>query len=188
MACNNGCNDCKCEPIDIDLSNRKKLIAKFSDKLRVLNDFSCLFSLTPCDQLGRITAKYVFYLWCYLKDVMRLLEKTLEQMDTYLTKAEAERIYQKKLIAGDHIKIDGQTISATGLATDQELARTNQALNKIIDNLKASGAWQGGIDGGFVNGHNIATGNIDIFGGSPDGGSFIRTNSGNSENDLAGGV
>lgn len=195
MACDNGCNDCKCEPIEIELGNRKSLIAKFSDKLRILHDFSCLFSLTPCDQLGRVSAKYVFYLWCYLKDVMRLLEKVLIEMDTYLTKAEAERIYQKKLVAGDHIRINGNVISTDGLSTvqdltktNQELAKTNKALNKIIDNLKASGAWQGGIDGGFTSGRNIATGNINVFGGSPDGNSFIRTNSGKSENDLAGGV
>lgn len=178
MVCDNGCNDCKCEPIDVELNNRNKTIAKFSDKLRILHDFTCLFSLTPCDQLGKITAKYVFYLWCYLKDVMKMLEKMLEQMDGY----------QEKLKAGDHIKIDGNTISATGLATEEDLAKTNQALKQIIDNLKASGAWQGGFDGGLVNGRNIATGNINIFGGSPDGGSYIRTNSGQTENDLSGGV
>ena len=57
----------------------------------------------------------------------------------------------------------------------------------IRDSLKASGAWEGDIDGNFVQGRNIATGNINIFGGTPDGNSFIRTNKGQSENDLAGG-
>lgn len=61
-------------------------------------------------------------------------------------------------------------------------------LTKIISNLESSGAWSGGLKGGFKDGRNLATGNINIFGGTPDGASFIRTNSGQSENDLAGGI
>lgn len=62
------------------------------------------------------------------------------------------------------------------------------ALMKLIDNLEKSGAWSGGVTGGLNNGRNIATGNINIFGGVADGSYFIRTNNGQSENDLAGGV
>lgn len=58
-------------------------------------------------------------------------------------------------------------------------------LNKIIDNLKRSGAWE---NGNFKPDRNIATGNINIFGGTTDGGHFIRTNNGATEDDLAGGV
>lgn len=61
-------------------------------------------------------------------------------------------------------------------------------LTKLISNLESSGAWSGGLKGGFKDGRNLATGNINIFGGTPDGTSFIRTNSGQSENDLAGGI
>lgn len=64
----------------------------------------------------------------------------------------------------------------------------NHALQEIINNLTRSGAWSGGLTGGFTQGRNLATGNINIFGGTPDGASFIRTNSGQSENDLAGGI
>lgn len=64
----------------------------------------------------------------------------------------------------------------------------NHALQEIINNLTNSGAWSGGLTGGFTQGRNLATGNINIFGGTPDGTSFIRTNSGQSENDLAGGI
>ena len=64
----------------------------------------------------------------------------------------------------------------------------NHALQEIINNLTNSGAWSGGLTGGFTQGRNLATGNINIFGGTPDGNSFIRTNSGQSENDLAGGI
>lgn len=67
-------------------------------------------------------------------------------------------------------------------------SKSEQALQKIITNLEQSGAWSGGLTGGFNQGRNLATGNINIFGGTPDGDSFIRTNSGQSENDLAGGI
>lgn len=191
MSCTNGCNDCKCEPIEI--KDKTTTIRDFSDKLRVLNEFGCLISITPCSQLGKIIAKYSFYLWCYLKDVLRLLENMLDRMDHFLTKEEAEKLYQRKLKAGNGITIDGDTISAesvdvSGFARQSDLEQTNQALMKIIANLKASGAWQGDLNGSFVNNRNIATGNINIFGGGTDSNSFIRTNNGQTENDLAGGV
>lgn len=88
-------------------------------------------------------------------------------------------------------KADSTTV--TQLRTDlnnlkAEYERTVAALHKIVANLQGTGAWTGGITGQFVSGRNIATGNINIFGGGTDGGSFIRTSSGNNENDLAGGV
>lgn len=61
-------------------------------------------------------------------------------------------------------------------------------LTKLISNLEKSGAWAGGLKGNFKEGRNLATGNINIFGGTPDGNSFIRTNNGNTENDLSGGI
>lgn len=61
-------------------------------------------------------------------------------------------------------------------------------LTKVISNLEKSGAWAGGLKGNFKEGRNIATGNINIFGGTPDGNSFIRTNNGSTENDLSGGI
>lgn len=61
-------------------------------------------------------------------------------------------------------------------------------LTKLISNLEKSGAWAGGLKGNFKEGRNIATGNINIFGGTPDGNSFIRTNNGSTENDLSGGI
>jgi len=61
-------------------------------------------------------------------------------------------------------------------------------LTKLISNLEKSGAWVGGLKGNFKDGRNLATGNINIFGGTPDGNSFIRTNNGSTENDLSGGI
>lgn len=73
-------------------------------------------------------------------------------------------------------------------ALENKLKRVESALNKIISNLESSGAWTGGLTGGLNSGRNIATGNINIFGGTTDGNSFIRTNNGQTENDLAGGL
>ena len=73
-------------------------------------------------------------------------------------------------------------------ALETKVNLLESALNKIIANLENSGAWTGGLTGGFNSGRNIATGNINIFGGTTDGNSFIRTNSGQTENDLAGGL
>lgn len=70
-----------------------------------------------------------------------------------------------------------------------ENVKLKATLEKLVNNLKESGAWSGGLyDGNFKTGRNIATGNINLFGGTLDGNDFIRTNNGASENDLGGGV
>lgn len=75
---------------------------------------------------------------------------------------------------------------------DSKIGKMYDDLSILLTNLKNSGAWvQTGatiFDGHMADNRNIATGNINIFGGSVDGGSYIRTNSGATENDLAGGV
>ncbi len=73
-------------------------------------------------------------------------------------------------------------------ALETKVNLLESALKKIIANLENSGAWTGDLTGGFNSGRNIATGNINLFGGTADGNSFIRTNSGHTENDLAGGL
>lgn len=75
---------------------------------------------------------------------------------------------------------------------NSKIGKMYNSLEVILNNLKNSGAWnQTGstiFDGTLNTGRNIATGNINLFGGSQDGSSFIRTNSGATENDLTGGV
>lgn len=115
------------------------------------------------------------------------LEKEIKKLDDRITQEVAklnERITNENNALRQEIQ---------GLREQvQNLQNTNNdlqnALRKIIENLENSGAWSGGLTGSFNQGRNIATGNINLFGGTPDGNSFIRTNNGSTENDLSGGI
>lgn len=61
-------------------------------------------------------------------------------------------------------------------------------INKLISNLADKGVWSGGQDGDFAEGMGIAGGNINLFGGTVDGSSWIRTNNGRTENDITAGI
>lgn len=89
---------------------------------------------------------------------------------------------------------------------ENNLDAINNALYTILKNLQGSGAYTPSADGKpsqqlpdndtlvkifngtFINGHDLATGNINLFGGKPDGNSFIRTNNGSTENDVTAGI
>ena len=98
------------------------------------------------------------------------------------------KINEKVKELNDRITQENNQLRQEIQTLKEQGSKSAQALQKIITNLEQSGAWSGGLTGGFTQGRNIATGNINIFGGTPDGDSFIRTNSGQSENDLAGGI
>lgn len=75
---------------------------------------------------------------------------------------------------------------------------SNNALKQIIKSLIDNGAWDPNassdsakdisLSGGLKSGIHLAYGNINLFGGTPDGDHYIRTNSGQTEDDLAGGI
>lgn len=73
-----------------------------------------------------------------------------------------------------------------------EYNKLKDAFEKLLQDLKGSGAWKqtGGtiFEGNLYPDRHIATGNINLFGGTVDGSAFIRTNNGKTENDLAGGI
>lgn len=98
------------------------------------------------------------------------------------------KINEKVRELNDRITNENNKLKQEIQTLKEQGSKSEQALQKIITNLEQSGAWSGGLTGGFTQGRNLATGNINIFGGTPDGDSFIRTNSGQSENDLAGGI
>lgn len=66
------------------------------------------------------------------------------------------------------------------------------AFTKLLEDLKGSGVWEQTGDtifkGNLNPNRHLATGNINLFGGQPDGNAFIRTNNGSTENDLTGGI
>lgn len=76
-----------------------------------------------------------------------------------------------------------------GRLTDENQGLKN-ALQKIIDNLYNSGALTSKDleNFNFKDGRDIATGNINFFGGVADGSYFIRTNNGQTENDITAGI
>lgn len=90
------------------------------------------------------------------------------------------------------------TLPAQGVSTQDfdnlknEYNQLKGAFTALLQNLKNSGAWnQTGntiFEGSLRPDRNIATGNINLFGGTVDGSAFIRTNNGKTENDLAGGI
>lgn len=73
-----------------------------------------------------------------------------------------------------------------------EYTNLKNSVVNLLQNLKDSGAWnQTGstiFEGALNPGRDIATGNINLFSKTVDGNLFIRTNSGKSEGDLAGGI
>lgn len=90
------------------------------------------------------------------------------------------------------------TLPAQGVSTQDfnnlknDYNQLKGAFTALLQNLKNSGAWnQTGntiFEGSLRPDRHIATGNINLFGGTVDGSAFIRTNNGKTENDLAGGI
>ena len=91
---------------------------------------------------------------------------------------------------GNSVNIPQPNLS--GYVPIAEYNKLKGALETLLGNLKTSGAWQQTgatiFEGKFYNGRNIATGNINVFGGTVDGYHFIKTSNNLTENDLAGGV
>lgn len=188
MACT-GCNDCKCEEVnDLSTDSKKKL----EDKLRIFHDLVCVVMNANCLDLPRILGKFIYMLWCFLSDIYRLLTYLKDLIDALAKRLEAleqavGELKEKVQSLEGELSAVKEKLSALEAAVAEQ-AKLKKALEKIINNLESSGAWTGGLDGDFVPNRNIATGNINLFGGTVDGDSFIRTNSGQTENDLAGGV
>lgn len=109
-----------------------------------------------------------------------------------------DRDNQTLSVSGNSLSISGGnsvTIpqpNLNGYVTVTQYNELKDALVKLLEDLKGSGAWsQTGdniLKGSLAYNRHIATGNINLFGGSVDGDSFIRTNSNRTENDLAGGI
>ena len=101
-------------------------------------------------------------------------------------------------VSGNNLTISGGNSVAIpqpdlrGYVSISAYNEVKDALVKLLQDLKNSGAWEQTGDnilaGRLKDNRHIATGNINLFGGQPDGNSFIRTNNGSTENDLTGGI
>lgn len=103
-------------------------------------------------------------------------------------------------LAGNTLSIsNGNSVNLPQYVSPQDFNNLKNEYNQLkgaftalLQNLKNTGAWnQTGntiFEGNLRPDRNIATGNINLFGGTVDGNAFIRTNNGKTENDLAGGI
>lgn len=133
-----------------------------------------------------------------IRNLKEKVERDLQALETRINeKLEAEKQERIREINNLKEKLEQEKEARQRDKEDLQRQLQDQAtknndlkdtLTKLISNLEKSGAWAGGLKGNFKEGRNIATGNINIFGGTPDGNSFIRTNNGSTENDLSGGI
>lgn len=133
-----------------------------------------------------------------IKNLKEKIERDLRELETRINeKIETEKQDRIREINNLKEKLEQEKQARQRDKEDLQRQIQDQAtknndlkdtLTKLISNLEKSGAWAGGLKGNFKEGRNLATGNINIFGGTPDGNSFIRTNNGSTENDLSGGI
>lgn len=133
-----------------------------------------------------------------IRNLKEKVERDLQALETRINeKLEAEKQERIREINNLKEKLEQEKQARQRDKEDLQRQLQDQAtknndlkdtLTKLISNLEKSGAWSGGLKGNFKEGRNLATGNINIFGGLPDGNSFIRTNNGSTENDLSGGI
>ena len=86
-------------------------------------------------------------------------------------------------------RIDNETTARENADTalSNRITVLETALTKVLTDLKGSGAWTSGSDvlaGSMTANRHIASGNINLFTGTTDGSTFIRTTSGSNENDA----
>lgn len=157
------------------------------------NNCTDMHDMNDC-LLGGLLEKIDTYDVCEIKEAIKDLEKNLISiMDVMICSdcgqwEEIEKLWAEIQKIWNAIRaLQNKVGGIEGSVGDMY-----SAVEKILTNLKNSGAWEQTGDtvfqGKFNDGRSIATGNINIFGGTPDGNSYIRTNNGSSENDLAGGV
>ena len=101
-------------------------------------------------------------------------------------------ISNNRLTISNGNSVDIPQPDLSGYVTVNQYNELKGAFTKLLEDLKGSGAWkQTGntiFQGNLEANRHLATGNINLFGGQPDGDAFIRTNNGSTENDLAGGI
>lgn len=88
---------------------------------------------------------------------------------------------------GDIINKETSDRKNADTALGNRITVLENALKKVLNDLKDSGAWTSGsevLTGSMTPNRHIASGNINLFTGKTDGNTFIRTTSGANENDA----
>ena len=114
------------------------------------------------------------------------LNKRIDDLD-----AKVERYHTELLNLINALTQRVTSLESRMTRLESRVASLEGALKKLLTNLTNTGAWTHDGDmlqGHLTNGHNLATGNINLFGGTADGNSFIRTTSGHQENDITAGI
>lgn len=141
--------------------------------------------------------KMVYEALLMIQKHLEAIDKLLQNHEQRITNIENDikNIKQEIKQLGDEItnvKKDISNIHNQITNIQQQLGNNNDALQKILQQLKQIGVWNqtGGtiFEGQFAPGMGIAGGNINVFGGTQDGGSWIRTNNGQTENDITAGI
>ena len=101
-------------------------------------------------------------------------------------------ISNNRLTISNGNSVDIPQPNLNNYVTVNQYNELKDAFTKLLEDLKNSGAWEQTGDtifkGNLKPNRHLATGNINLFGGTPDGNAFIRTNNGSTENDLTGGI
>lgn len=141
--------------------------------------------------------KMVYEALLMIQKHLEAIDKLLKNHEDRITTLENEIKSIKQEIKNLHDEITNIKQDITNLRNDvnniqNQLGKNNGALEKILQSLKNIGVWNqtGGtiFEGEFAPGKSVAGGNINIFGGAQDGGSWIRTNPGQTENDITAGI
>ena len=101
-------------------------------------------------------------------------------------------ISNNRLTISNGNSVDIPQPDLSNYVTVNQYNELKDAFTKLLEDLKGSGGWEQTGDtifaGNLKPNRHLATGNINLFGGQPDGDAFIRTNNGSTENDLTGGI
>lgn len=101
-------------------------------------------------------------------------------------------ISNNRLTISNGNSVDIPQPDLSNYVTVNQYNELKDAFTKLLEDLKGSGAWEQTGDtifkGNLKPNRHLATGNINLFGGQPDGDAFIRTNNSSTENDLTGGI
>ena len=168
---------------DVVLSTYQKILQFDGKQYNLSNAISCLATgLYASDYLPILEA---------LKDKLNKEIKDRIDGDEELSQ-KIEQVKNELQQAIDNLRQEfnnyKQSNNAEISKLKQEISQLKAALQKIVTNLYEGGnATSNDINNFNINNH-IAAGNINLYGGTPDGNTLIRTHSGQAENDLAGGV